>query len=200
MGDLIVFGGIIGGMILVAIVGICAGVWAHVRNTETDARFKQELLARGLSVDEVARLVQVRPGVVSPFAPSYTPPGERPSSATISLAKAIESMVEAGQTNDDIAALLDAFLQRGEGPNATPAERPSSATRGVAAALYSMANNKTTEEIAAFLEIILQRNGEPQEAARKPKEPAREPSPPLERPEVVLRSVDIQRFGSGRDG
>jgi hypothetical protein len=200
MTDIVFFGGLFGGMILVAIIGICAGVWAHIRKAELDARFKQDMLARGLPVEDIVRLVQVQPGAASPFASSYAPPGERPSSATLSLAKAIESMVEAGQNTDDIAALLDAFLQRGEGPHATSAERPSTATRGVAAALYSMANNKTTEEVAAFLETFLQRNGGSQEAARKSKEAAREPVPPPEQPEVVLRSVDIQRFGSGRDG
>jgi hypothetical protein len=47
---------IVAGLIVVIVVPVCAAQWARVRQAEADARMKQDLLARGLSSEEVERL------------------------------------------------------------------------------------------------------------------------------------------------
>jgi hypothetical protein len=47
---------IVAGLVVVIGVTVCAVQWARVRQAEADARIKQEMLARGLSVEEIERL------------------------------------------------------------------------------------------------------------------------------------------------
>ena len=47
---------IVVGLVLVIVVPVCAVQWTRVRQVEADARVKQDMLARGLSVEEIERL------------------------------------------------------------------------------------------------------------------------------------------------
>jgi hypothetical protein len=49
-------GAIVAGLVVVIVVSVCATQWANVRQLEADARLKQDMLARGLSVEEIERL------------------------------------------------------------------------------------------------------------------------------------------------
>ncbi len=98
-----------------------AVAWARVRRVELETKLKQDLLARGLSAEEMERWTK------SPSGASPDLSGARPSQAALGLASAIASMEE-GTDPEVIAFLLDAFLQRngepreaGEGPNKTVA-------------------------------------------------------------------------------
>jgi hypothetical protein len=41
---------------------VIAGCWKHTKNHEKDVHLKQDLAARGYSVDEIERIVSVKPG------------------------------------------------------------------------------------------------------------------------------------------
>jgi hypothetical protein len=47
----------VGGAFLVAIVAIIAGSWCQWRKRELDTSLKQEMLARGMSADEIERVL-----------------------------------------------------------------------------------------------------------------------------------------------
>jgi len=47
---------IVVGLVVGIVVPVCAVQWARVRKAEADARVKQDMLARGLSVEEIERL------------------------------------------------------------------------------------------------------------------------------------------------
>jgi hypothetical protein len=47
---------IVAGLVLVIVISVCAVQWARVRRAEAEARVKQDMLARGLSVEEIERL------------------------------------------------------------------------------------------------------------------------------------------------
>jgi hypothetical protein len=47
---------VVAGLVVAIVVPVCAVQWGRVRRAEADARIKQEMLARGLSVEEIARL------------------------------------------------------------------------------------------------------------------------------------------------
>jgi hypothetical protein len=118
---------IIAGLVVVIVVPVCAMQWSRVRRAEADARVKQDMLARGLSVEEMERLLNPSPvQALPPKSPPVSPPVSRPVSrrreAAIILATAIESMVQASNDTNDIAALLEVFLQQHSGPQETSQE------------------------------------------------------------------------------
>lgn len=47
----------VGGAFLVAIVAIIVGSWSQVRRREMDTSLKQEMLARGMSAEEIERVL-----------------------------------------------------------------------------------------------------------------------------------------------
>jgi hypothetical protein len=47
---------IVVGLVVAIVVPVCAAQWARVRRAEAEARVKQDMLARGLSVEEIERL------------------------------------------------------------------------------------------------------------------------------------------------
>ena len=190
-------GGFIAGILVLALVGIWAGCWAHVRRAEIDARLKQDMLARGLSVEEIERLLNASP---SP-TPVPGPSPDHPSSAAFSLAGALESMVQAGRDTPEIAAFLEAFLERsgeyqaleptGAAAGRSDIQRLSSS---LAPAVESMIQaERDTAEIAAFLDNFLLRGRERPEKSKELDQP---PQPVV----AAVRSSDIQSLGSRRDG
>jgi hypothetical protein len=52
----IIVAGIVVAIVVPIVVPICVGQWARVRRVEAEARLKQDMLARGLSVEEIERL------------------------------------------------------------------------------------------------------------------------------------------------
>jgi hypothetical protein len=201
--ELLMFLGFLAGLALLAFIGAGVIHWAQLHRAKFEARLKQDMLARGLSVDEIERLMRVSsspaPGVVTP------PPGSMESinPATFNVASAIETMVEQGKETGEIAALLEIFLQRGGELPETGKEPAASAARraevqrlsnGLAPALESMVNSGRTKlEIAAFLDTFLPRGVELPETGKAPDLLL----PPFG---AAVRGSDIQRLGSGRDG
>jgi hypothetical protein len=196
---------------LMVMGGVAAGVaiWAQVRRADRDTRFKQDMLARGLSVEEIERLLKASSDATPGRVPPQSLPKESFSLAAYRLAGVIESMVENGKKAEEMAALLEIFLQRGGEPSemgreptqllepAAAAARRADIQRlcsGLAPALESMVQaGRTREEIAGFLDTFLQRSGEPPERDKAPDQPF----PPIG---AAVRSSDIQRLGSGRNG
>jgi hypothetical protein len=86
------------------VMPVWAVQWGSVRRAQAEARVKQDMLARGLSVEEIERLL--KPPTLR------SPPVSRPSDAALALASAVESMVTAEKGTDEIAAFIDAFLGR----------------------------------------------------------------------------------------
>lgn len=56
----VMFIGVFGVGGLVAIVTITLGMWSSVRKREMDMRLKREMVAKGYSIDEIERLVQMK--------------------------------------------------------------------------------------------------------------------------------------------
>jgi len=106
-------------LIITAVVAaVSASVWAvqwgSVRRAQVAAGLKRDMLARGLSVEEITRLLNLASG---PGQPPKSPSVRRGSEAAVALASAVESMVEAGKDTDEIAVVLDAFLRQQNGPS-----------------------------------------------------------------------------------
>ena len=55
----------IGGAFLVAIIGIITTSWSQWRKRELDTSLKQEMLARGMSVEEIERVLSAGSGTLS---------------------------------------------------------------------------------------------------------------------------------------
>jgi hypothetical protein len=110
---------VVTGIVAVVAVPVWAVQWGGVRRAQADARVKQDMLARGLSVEEIERLLKLSS---VPAVPPRPPPASRPSEAALALASAVESMVAAEKDTDEIAAFLDAFLRRQGGPQETSRE------------------------------------------------------------------------------
>ncbi len=99
-------------LIIIAVVAaVAASIWAlqwgSVRRAQVAAGLKRDMLARGLSVEEIARLLNLASG----------PSARRGSEAAFALASAIETMAEAGKDTDEIALVVDAFLRQQGGPS-----------------------------------------------------------------------------------
>ena len=131
---------LVAGVVVIIVASKWAEQWAAVRRAEVDARVKQDMLERGLSVEDIERLVKQSPGPAPVPVPVLVEPTKSPlpsrSREAAALATAIEGMVNAGKDADDIAALLDLFLSRQSGPQLTldkageaePAAAPDRAT------------------------------------------------------------------------
>jgi hypothetical protein len=206
LGVLVFFGGIL----LLAMMGAGVAFWAQLHRAKFEARLKQDMLARGLSVEEIERLLRASS---SPTPGVFTPPQPlakgQAGNAAFSLAGAIEDMVGCEKKTEEIAAFLELFLERGGEPpetsegSAQPLEPAAAAARraevqrlskGLAPALESMVNaGRPRQEIAVFLETFLHRGAEPPEMDRAPDRPF----PPVG---AAVRSSDIQRLNRGLDG
>jgi hypothetical protein len=192
-------------VLLLVMVGAGAAVWAQLHRAKFEARLKQDMLARGLSVEEIERLLKIS----SSPAPPQPPAKGQASNTAFSLAGAIEVMVGNGKKTEEIAALLEIFLERGGEPPETgkgldrPPEPAAAAarradvqrlSRGLAPALESMVQYGTNRgEIAEFLDTFLLRGGVQPEVGKVPDLALQLTGP-------AVRSSDIQRLGSGRDG
>jgi hypothetical protein len=158
---------IVAGIVAVVAVSVWGAQWGSVRRAEIDARVKQDMLARGLSVEEIERLLNLS------SAPSF--PSSRPSEPALVLATAVESMVETGKDTQEIAAVLDALLRRQGGAEETTRQ----SALALAPALESMAAaGKDTEELAAVLDTFLRRHDAAQDSSptQQPTESPRRPS------------------------
>src|SRR5262245_61603409 len=102
---------VVAGIVVVVVVVVAVSIWSvqwgSVRRAEVDAKVKQDMLARGLSVEEIERLLNLSSRLARP---SKSPPESRPSEAALAMASAIASMVMAEKDTEEIAAFLDAYL------------------------------------------------------------------------------------------
>jgi hypothetical protein len=185
-------------LVLLAL-GAAGAEKARSRRAADHARHMQDMLTRGLSVEEIERLMKLSPNTTRPERPAGSTPRKRPSEVALSLAAAVESMVRAERDTGEIAGFLDAFLGRidarvkqdmlarglsveeierlmSPSPGSLSPERSQKAALGLAAALESMAAEETdTEEIAAFLDTFLGRSAEQEEIGKVPN-PTQEPT------------------------
>jgi hypothetical protein len=209
---------IVAGAVVSIVAPICVVQWARVRRVEANARLKQDMLARGLSVEDIERLnisedlrktqitadKQVREAQIaadtemkrvqvdaelkrdllaqghsveevvrltmsSPAASPMSPAASQSRPDALVLATAMDCMVQTGEDTKAIAGLLTAFLEQHSGPQETaqqsksPAASPSHPdTLGLAAAVESMVQaGKDEKEIAALLAVFLGRPAVP---------------------------------------
>jgi hypothetical protein len=207
--ELLWFFGFLAGLVLLAMVGAGVAFWAQLHRAKFEMRVKQDMLARGLSVEDIERLLKASSDPAPGRVPAQPLAKEPFSLAAYRVVGAIENMVESGRDTPEIVALLEIFLQQGGEPSETgrepaqPLEPAAAAARradiqrlcsGLAPALESMVQaGRKREEIAGFLDTFLQRSGEQPERGKAPDQPF----PPIG---AAVRSSDIQRLGSGRDG
>jgi hypothetical protein len=98
-GYLIPIIGLLGGTV-VAVVAIIATHWRHVRQAEADTALKQDLLQRGMSVEEIERVVRAS-------STASTEPAKEPISDNEYYM--VEKLVEEGKTVDEIERIIRAF-------------------------------------------------------------------------------------------
>ncbi len=127
----------------------------QVKRMQIDADLKRDMLARGLSVEEIERLTSPWPAVAA-----TSPGANRLRRDTLVLATAIESIVETGGDAKAIAALLTTFLRQHDGPRELPEPL------GLATAVESMVQaGKDKEEIATLLTVFMGRHNDPPQPA-----------------------------------
>lgn len=108
---------------LVAVIAIVVHNWRRVRQTELDASLKQDMLNRGLSVDDIERVLRA----------SSVPPDQHPAKPeTISDNEyaLVEKLVDEGKSADEIARIIVAL----KGP---PEPRPAPENEHVVASRES---------------------------------------------------------------
>lgn len=135
------------GIVMLVLVGMFLDFRQKLRLAQVDAGLKQEMLARGLSVDEIERLVK-----------AFEEVKNRPNPAQ-SLTIAVQSMVESEKTVEEIALFLETHLQKQYQPDfpldALDVRQPGTASLALANALESMVKADNTEqEISACLELF----------------------------------------------
>jgi hypothetical protein len=71
----------VAGVVAIVAVSVWAAQWGSVRRAQAEARVKQDMLARGLSVEEMERLLKLSSGPAVPPEPPppQPPPPSRPS-------------------------------------------------------------------------------------------------------------------------
>jgi hypothetical protein len=92
---------------LVAIVAIVATQWRAVRQIDIEAALKQDMLNRGLPVEEIERIVRA-----SSTVPAGTQGGEPVSDNEYYL---VEKLVDEGKSADEIERILRVFRTKEEG-------------------------------------------------------------------------------------
>jgi hypothetical protein len=163
---------------VVAVIALCvwAVQWGRARRAEIESRTMQDLLARGLAVEDIERLLKLTPG---PAPVPQSPAPRRPSATALAVVSALESMYEA-DNSDEMAAFLGAFLPRFEEPQeAGEARRTAGLTpreleicKALTTAITSMFEvGKETQEVASFLDALLKPRSEQDETNSEPGEP-----------------------------
>jgi hypothetical protein len=90
---------LIGG--LVALVAIATAMWRSVRRAEVEASLKQDMLNRGMTVDQIERVIRA-----SAAAPEY---GETAGPISDNEYYLVEKLVEEGKSVEDIERIIRAF-------------------------------------------------------------------------------------------
>jgi hypothetical protein len=194
---LLLFGAVLAGLLVLAGIHIWRTAWAQVRQAEIDARAKQDMLARGMSVGDIERLLTISSRTAPGAGRLDAAPQERPSNVALRLATAIEDMVAVEKDTEQIETFLETFLlqggecpELGTGPTQLPESAEASGRRsdlqrlgkGLAPALESMVQNgRATQEIAAFLDTILHKSkGFPEVGKDRDQPPPLAPRPAAE--------------------
>lgn len=88
---------------LIALTAIVVYNWRRVRQTELEASLKQDMLNRGLSVDDIERVLRA----------SSAPPAEqtpaKPETITDNEYALVEKLVDEGKSADEIARIIVAL-------------------------------------------------------------------------------------------
>jgi hypothetical protein len=95
---------------LIAITAILACQWRAVRESELEGNLKQDMLNRGMAVDDIERLIKAtsRPPV----------PEEKPDLISDNEKDLIESLVEEGKSAEEIERIIRAVKAPGKPPAA----------------------------------------------------------------------------------
>jgi hypothetical protein len=96
---LIPISAIVGGC-LVGLVAVLVCNWRMVRKAEVDAALKQDMLNRGLSVDQIERIIRA-----SPDAPAD---GQKPDPVSDNEYYLIEKLVDEGRPVEEIERIVRA--------------------------------------------------------------------------------------------
>ncbi len=90
---------------VVALVAILSGMWRGVRRAEVEATLKQDMLNRGMSVDQIERVIRASAYNEEKSAP--------PEPITDNEYYLVEKLVEEGKTSEDIERIIKAFKTSG---------------------------------------------------------------------------------------
>lgn len=105
---------------LVGIVAILAHQWRNIRNAEVEAALKQDMLTRGLSVDEIERVVRAT-NKSSKSKPEWARNKKDPISDNEYYL--VEKLVDEGKSAEEIERIINAVKAGGRSANMRAAER-----------------------------------------------------------------------------
>jgi hypothetical protein len=87
---------------VIALSAILASQWRKVRQTEIEVALKRDMLNRGLSTDEIERVLRAS-------AHTPPPPPEKPETITNNEYSLVEKMVDEGKSGEEIERVLRAL-------------------------------------------------------------------------------------------
>jgi hypothetical protein len=105
---------------LVGIVAIIANQWRNVRSAEVEAALKQDMLTRGLSVDEIERVVRAT-NKSSKSKPEWARSKKDPISDNEYYL--VEKLVDEGKSAEEIERIIKALKAGGRSANMQAVER-----------------------------------------------------------------------------
>ena len=107
----------IAGGVLIAVVAILSSAWRRNRQAEIESALKQDMLNRGMSADEIVRVVRACAG--------EEPAPEAKDPVSDNEYYLVEKLVEEGKSAEEIERILRAV----KGGNERPAVKPTDIVR-----------------------------------------------------------------------
>jgi hypothetical protein len=86
---------------LIAIIAIVACQWRAVRQLETEGALKQDMLNRGMSVEQIERVLRA--------SSAAAPQPDKPETITDNEYYALEKLVDEGKSAEEIERIMRAF-------------------------------------------------------------------------------------------
>jgi hypothetical protein len=105
---------------LVGIVAIIANHWHSVRNAEVEAALKQDMLNRGMTVDEIERVVKASNKQLS-SKPAY--PQNKKDPISDNEYYLVERLVDEGKSAEEIERIIKALKAGSQSTSTQPFER-----------------------------------------------------------------------------
>ena len=105
----------IAGGVVISVVAILSVAWRKHRQTEIESALKQDMLNRGMSADEIARVVRARAGEEAPAPQAKDPVSDNEYYL-------VEKLVEEGKSAEEIERIIRAVKSGGERPAVRPTD------------------------------------------------------------------------------